>query len=148
MKRTALYLVLALALFAIGPISQGQDDRGFQVVVHADNPATSVERSRLSKMFLKKIKRWDGGDTPVVPIDLGDKSPVREAFTRAVHKKSIGAIKSFWQRQIFSGRDVPPDEVASDEEVLQRVAANPAAVGYVASGAPLGDGVKVLEVAY
>jgi hypothetical protein len=55
-------------------------------------------------------------------------------------------VKSFWQRQIFSGSGVPPQERASDEEVLDFVRANPGAVGYVSSDTPNGAGVKVLEV--
>ena len=133
--------MLAIAL-AVG----GQEDPGFKVIVHADNPTTSVERSKLSKMFLKKSKRWDDGES-VKPIDQDEKSEVRERFTRTVHKKSISAIKSYWQRMIFSGRDVPPQEVATDAEVIEFVAAERGAVGYVSSGAELGSGVKVLEVA-
>ena len=57
--------------------------------------------------------RWDNGEL-VVPVDLVPRHPVRKVFTRAVHKKSITAIGSFWQRIIFSGRGSPPTEKASE----------------------------------
>ena len=150
MKRALLLSVLVVALVA--PISDisAQDapdqDRGFVVIVHVDNPSGPLEPRALSKFFLKKVKRWPN-DTTVAVVDLDEDSPVREAFTRAVHDKSVSAIKSYWQRMIFSGRDVPPDELATDAEVIERVAAEVGAIGYVSSDAELGDGVKVLTVA-
>ncbi len=117
----------------------------FQVVIHADNPATELATAKVVKMFLKKLKRWDHG-VRVMPIDLDAKSPIRKAFTKAVHGKSVTAINSFWQRMIFSGRDVPPPERGSEEAILEYVRTNPGAVGYVAAETPLGDGVKKLQV--
>ncbi len=150
--RRARILLLSSALL-LGPALTGQeappaesaDAPIFQVVVHADNPTTALPAGKVDKMFLKKLKRWDHG-VRAKPVDLDAKSPVRKAFTRAVHGKSVTAIKSFWQRMIFSGRDVPPPEKSSENELLDYVRANPGAIGYVAAETPLGDHVKKLEV--
>ena len=73
-------------------------------------------------MFLKKTRTWSESDLPVELVDQREKSPVRAAFTRAIHDgKKVSAIKSYWNRRIFSGRDVPPLELASDQEVLDFV---------------------------
>ncbi len=126
--------------------SDASDQATFQVVIHAENPTVELPASTVSRMFLKKLKRWPHG-VRVVPIDLQAKSDVRKDFTRAVHKKSVTAIKSFWQRMIFSGRgDPPPLEESSEEAVLDFVRSNPGAIGYVAAATPLGDGVKKLKV--
>lgn len=117
----------------------------FRVVVHADHPLDAIERGLLAKIFIKKISRWDDGSL-IQPIDQVATSPVREAFTDAVHKKSVSAVKSYWQRMIFSGRDVPPPEYEGDAAVLDAVRRRPGAVGYVGSETPLGDEVKELEV--
>ena len=58
------------------------------------------------------------------------------------------AVKSFWQRMIFSGRGVPPVEKDTDEEVLSYVGANAGAIGYLSAGAALSDDVKKLEIKY
>ncbi len=118
----------------------------FQVVVHAKNPTTEIATVKIDRMFLKKLKRWDHGER-VLPVDLEAKSPIRIAFTKSVHGKSVTAIKSFWQRMIFSGRDVPPEEKQSEKDVLDFVRANPGAIGYVATETVLGDGVKKLTIA-
>ena len=52
---------------------------GYRVVVNAANPAASVRRSYVSRIFLKKLTRWTDG-TLAAPVDLPEADPVREAF--------------------------------------------------------------------
>lgn len=120
---------------------------GFRVVVNAANKTAALGRSRISKMFLKKTRTWADSDLPVELVDQREKSPVRAAFTRAIHDgKKVSAIKSYWNRRIFSGRDVPPPELPSDQEVLDFVRRDPGGIGYVSPDADLGEGVKELTV--
>ena len=99
-------------------------------------------------MFLKKVKRWSDTDkTPVEPVDQAQDSSVREAFTQAIHiNKDLFAIKSYWQRMIFSGRMAPPPELRTDDEVLAFVRSRRGAIGYVRRGIELGEGVKALKI--
>jgi ABC-type phosphate transport system substrate-binding protein len=124
------------------PLAAADD---FTVVVQESNPATALARQDLSRMFLKQTTTWKDG-SPVVPVDQADTSPTRAQFCKAIHSRDIGAVKSFWQRQIFSGVAVPPAEKASDEEVIRFVRATRGAVGYVKAGAPLGKGVKAITI--
>jgi ABC-type phosphate transport system substrate-binding protein len=118
---------------------------GFQVIVHPSNPATSITRRELSEMFLKKLTHWRDGTT-VQPVEPPEKSITRAYFLSDVMGgKSALALKTFWQKRVFSGRDTPPVEKGSDEEVVAFVKANPGAIGYVAGAAPVA-GVKVLEL--
>jgi len=117
---------------------------GYKVIIHPSNDRGSIAKKELAQVFLKKVPKWESG-TPVVPVDLQEKSAVRATFTNEVHGKSVSAVKSYWQQQIFSGRDVPPVEKVSDAEVLAFVKTNPGAIGYVSESADLG-GVKVLQV--
>ena len=96
----------------------------FQVVVNAENPTTELPAAKVAKMFLKQLKRWDHG-VRVLPIDLEAKSEIRKAFTKSVHSKSITAIKSFWQRMIFSGRDAPPLEERRTDQADPRLRPRP-----------------------
>ncbi len=117
----------------------------FQVIIHADNPTVEMEAARISRIFRKKVKRWDH-DVRILPVDLYLKSPVRKAFTGSVHGKSVTAIHSLWTRMIFAGTDIPPDEKASEEEVVDFVRVNPGAIGYVAGDVELPSGVKELKI--
>ena len=138
-RRIATVLV---ALILLGAVTGWAAD--YQVIVHSTNPTDTITREQLGKMFLKKIQKWENG-TSVLPVDQMPASPARAAFTRVVHGKAVSAIASYWQQQVFAGRDVPPAEKAGDAAVLAFVKANPGAIGYV-SGAVAVDGVKLLTI--
>ena len=121
-----------------------QAGEAFVVVVHPDNPHPSVSRTFLAQAFLKKTSRWEDGEG-IYPVDRGAGAPVRRAFSEEVLSRSVAAVRSYWQQRIFSGRGVPPPEVASDEAVVAFVRRRRGAVGYVSPGAAL-QGVKVLQV--
>ena len=147
LRRLLLLLPLFTVLLAVllpGTGVEGQES-DFKVIVNNDVEATSLPAKQLSRIFLKKIKRWED-DSSITVYDLDSDVPARDAFSRGVHGKSVSAIKSFWQRMIFSGRDVAPDEASTEDIMIQRVAATPGAIGYVSSGKALPDTVKVLEV--
>ncbi len=128
------------------PEAAALETEGFRVIVNADNAIRSMERTRVSKMFLKKVRTWPEAEMAVKLVDQNEKAAVREAFTRAIHKKKVSAIKSYWQRMTFSGRDVPWPELGSDRSVIDFVRDNPGAMGYVSPDSELGDGVKELPI--
>ena len=133
---------LLLVLLLLGPVAAWAAD--YQVIVNAANPTDILTKEQLAKMFLKKIVKWDTG-IPIVPVDQAPISPARAAFTRIVHGKPASAIASYWQQQIFAGREVPPAEKPGDAAVIAFVKANPGAIGYI-SGGVSADGVKLLTI--
>lgn len=144
MKRKRLFLLaLLLALLTVSPASDAQS--GFQLIVNEDNPYQSVSRDQAADFFLKKDTSWEDG-TPVEPVDLSKPESVREAFSETVLKRSPNAIKKYWQRQIFTGRNSSPPEKSNETEVISFVRSNRGAIGYVSTGARLGDGVRRLDL--
>lgn len=117
----------------------------FVVVVNDQNPITSIDREKLSRIFFKRTAAWPNGAL-AEPIDLDLKQPSRVAFSKTVHRKTVSAVRAFWQQQIFSGRDVPPVEKASEDDVIAYIRDHEAAVGYVSLGVALPEGVKALAV--
>ena len=143
-RRAALAITLtALAVLVLVPVTRAQS--GYRVIVNAANQATEISREEVSRLLLKKQTSWDDG-TVAEPVDLDGKSDVRDAFSREVHGRSVSSIKNYWQRQIFSGRAVPPPELGSDAEVVGFVAGHPGGIGYVADGTALGRNVKEVRL--
>jgi ABC-type phosphate transport system substrate-binding protein len=149
--RTAVHLAASLATLASSAPAQrtlpSAPPAGatYVVIVNAANPITTIERDELSSIFLKRAARWPDG-TRADPIDLPAAEPSRASFSKAVHKKPVGAVRAFWQQQIFSGRDVPPAEKDNEGDVLAYVQEHVAAVGYVSPTAELPAGVKIIVV--
>lgn len=144
MKRNCrlLSLVVTIGVLSSPVAARAQE---FTVIVNASNPVSSMPRDDVAKLFLKKTVSWQSGRT-VAPVELPPAAKTREAFAREVLNKSIAQVKSYWQQQIFSGRDVPPPEKQSENDVVAYVRSNPGAIGYVSKGVDIGRGVKPLTV--
>lgn len=146
--RRRFFTLLGLApLLGVLALSSGfasaEEPPSFRVIVHPNNPLRALSRADVADAFLKKVTRWEDGET-IRAVDLRADSGVRRHFTETVLQRSVGAVRSYWQQRIFSGRDVPPPELESDESVLAFVAKYPGAIGYVSGVAKL---VGVRELA-
>lgn len=137
-------LCLAVLVPLVPGSAAGQQAPEFRVVVHQDHRGDSISLDALEEIFLKRTTRWEDGDH-ILPVDQPVDSPVREAFSNAVLDRSSRAVAAYWQQQIFSGRGVPPTELADEAAVLRYVSRRPGAIAYVSATARL-RGVKVLEV--
>jgi ABC-type phosphate transport system substrate-binding protein len=120
---------------------------GYQVIVNAANPVTSLPSSEVARLFLKKTVSWPEGGA-VEPVDLREDSDVRREFSKEVLGKDVSAVKGYWQERIFTGRAVPPIEKSSEAEAIAFVAANRDAIGYVAASTTLSADVKPLRVTH
>jgi ABC-type phosphate transport system substrate-binding protein len=133
--------VLALALRSS---SSAEPAASFHVIVNSANHAAKVDKRFVAEAFLKKRTRWDD-DRAIQPVDLGQKSSARSAFSREVLGRDVGSVRRYWAQLVFSGRGVPPPELATESDVVKYVAAHDGAIGYVAAGVALA-GVKVVEI--
>ena len=137
-------LAVIVVVLAVGVVGSA-GDADFKVIVNAATSADSITKNDVSKMFLKKTRSWPSGQA-IIPVDQAPDSPVRESFSQEIHGRKVSSIKSYWQRQIFSGKAVPPVEYKSEVNVITFVAGNPGAIGYVAGSTQLDSRVKVLEI--
>ncbi len=145
----AMLVSLCLLLMAKPPlIAQAQEDTGYIVILHADNAVTELHKKDIAKFFLKKIKEWKETKKTIEPVDLTADSPIRERFSQEVLDRKMAAIKAYWQKEIFSGRAVPPAEKASDDEVLKFVSEHDGAIGYVSKTADISayEDVKTVTI--
>jgi ABC-type phosphate transport system substrate-binding protein len=141
MQALALILAMSCALaFAQTAIPAPP----YRVIVNPRNSIGQVARSFLADAFLKKTTRWRNGEV-ILPVDLGGDSPTRRKFTEEVLSRSVAAVRNYWQQLIFSGRDIPPPELDTEQEVVLYVLKHPGAVGYVSGTAEIG-GAKVLTL--
>lgn len=137
---TALVFALAAPVVAQAPGASPP----YRVIVHPHTSTGSVDRAFLAEVFLKKVSRWSNGEV-IMPVDLAGDSSVRRKFSEDVLKRSPAAVRSYWQQLIFSGRNIPPPELDTDQAVIAYVAKHRGAIGYVSGGCSV-DAVKVLSV--
>ena len=120
--------------------------RGFVVIANAANPATTLSKADVMRIFLKKMRVWPGGGPPAEPVDQRDLSPARKEFLSAVLGKDAAGMNAYWQSQLFVGRTTPPPVKASDADVIAFVAATRGGIGYVSAGETLPATVKAITL--
>lgn len=135
-----LFAAAAAACLLATPLAAQE----FKVIVNAANPITEITSAALSKIFLKEAPGFPGG-AAASPVDQSKASPVRAAFSKRVIGRPVSAVETYWQQQIFSGKEVPPPAKGSDDDVIALVKATPGAIGYVSAAAGTA-GVKVVDV--
>jgi ABC-type phosphate transport system substrate-binding protein len=127
--------LLVAVLVVAGSPSKAESAPEFRVLVHPDNPSASLDREFVADVYLKRVTRWPDGQT-VRPVDQHPSSAVRLRFSELVLKRSVSAVKRYWQQRVFSGRELPPPELESDEAVVSYVLKHRGAIGYVSGAAP------------
>lgn len=143
--RISAFLALAVGVAAQGGAGPARADGAqFRVIVNLANATSAVDRRFLADAFFKKTTRWADDDV-IRPVDLAPGSAARRAFSEEVLRRSVEAVKSYWQQAVFSGHGVPPVELDSESDVVKFVLKNRGAVGYVSSRTDT-SGVKVLVV--
>jgi ABC-type phosphate transport system substrate-binding protein len=116
-----------------------------QVIVIA-NPgvkATEVSKSDLRDVFTGNATSLPGGGG-VVPILL-KAGTVHEEFLQVYIGKNDTAYRAGWRSLVFSGQASMPKSLDTDAAVVEFVAHNAGAIGYIGKATPH-EGVKVLTV--
>ncbi len=129
MPASRIYLlIIGLALCLVAEVAHADS----VAVVSARSPIASLSRDQVTDIFLGKLSHYPDGIL-AVPIDQEEGSPTRDDFYRRLADKTPAQLKAYWSKIIFTGRGRPPDTVANGIEVKRRLAANPAAIGYIDS---------------
>ncbi|MDP9084866.1 MAG: phosphate ABC transporter substrate-binding protein [Pseudomonadota bacterium] len=111
-------------------------------VVSAQSAITTLSKTQVADIFLGKTSRFPDGQ-PALPLDQAETSPLREEFYLKFTGKSPAQIRAHWSKIIFTGRGQPPPVVLNSVQMKKRIAASPAAIGYIEQNMVDGS-VKVL----
>lgn len=135
-RRALVWSLLGLCTLA-GRAGHAESVPEFRILIHPENPIATLSKEFVTDVFLKRTTRWHDGET-VHPVDQRADAAARKSFSDSVLRRSVAAVKRYWQQRIFSGRDLPPPEFESDEAVIGYVLKNRGAIGYVSGSAKLG----------
>ena len=72
-------------------------------------------------------------------------SKAHKKFYRSVVKKSNSAVQRYWSKLKFTGKGKPPKKLDSSSDVIEWVASNEGAIGYI-DGKFLNKTVKVVLI--
>ena len=102
----------------------------YEVIVNPSVTEKTLSKSALRAIFGMRLHTWPDG-TAVKVFVMPDDSPLHAAFAKEKLNVFPYQLRSAWDRLVFSGTGQAPDTVASEEEMLARVASTPGAIGYL-----------------
>jgi ABC-type phosphate transport system substrate-binding protein len=135
-------LFFTFLFLAAASISTGRLQAQVIVIANPGVNATEISKNDLKDVFTGASTRVGGVN--VVPILLKSGTAHQE-FLQVYIGKNDTAYLAGWRSLVFSGQASMPKVLDTDAAVVQFVAHNPGAVGYIGKATPH-DGVKVLAV--
>jgi ABC-type phosphate transport system substrate-binding protein len=133
-----LFLILIASLFTCTSATAQ-----VAVIAHSSVPVDTIEKIDLLDFYTGDIRVWQD-ENPVVVFDLKTKNDVKKSFYRFIGK-STSRMKSIWMKKMLAGESDPPMTMASEAEMLAKVASTPGAIGFI-SGVLVAENVKTLII--
>jgi hypothetical protein len=132
-RRRHLSALAALAALVAVAGSRAEESvaNEIAVVVGRESSLREISRDELREIYLRRQRLWPNG-TLVVPVNLPAGHPLRDGFSRKILGRSVQDLVSYWNARYFEGIR-PPIVLPSSAAVCAYVAAEPAAIGYVAA---------------
>ena len=128
----SLLIILILAVLRV--------DAQVVVIVHKSVNISTLNAAQIADVFTLSTRVWPGGEKIIVFDQKGES--VRKSFFDFIGRSPMDVRKK-WLRSQLSGEGKAPETLDSDDEVIQRVASTPGAIGYVSAGKAKGN-VKVI----
>jgi len=132
-----LSIILLSGLMAAAAHSQ------VAVITHLHTPTDTVSKTQLLDFYTGDVRAWESG-RQVVVFDLKPKNETKKLFYQYLGK-SPSRMKSIWMKRMLLGEGDPPEACDTEEELLEKVANTPGAIGFVSkTKAATLDSVKTL----
>lgn len=115
-----------------------------EVVVHPTVTHETIARSTLRAIFGMRLRNWPDG-MPIVVFVLRSDDPAHAAFTKQTLDMFPHQLQRAWNRLVYSGTGQAPMVVSSPQEMADKIATTPGAVGYL-SRDWINEKLRVLSV--
>ncbi|MBS3669437.1 MULTISPECIES: hypothetical protein [Halomonadaceae] len=138
---TTLVLLVGLTFAATNAIAR---EAPLYLVAHPDVATRWLNRDTTRAIFAMRQRTWPDGQAVRVFV-LSNNNPVHARFTKEQLAVYPHQLQLAWDRMVFSGTGQAPDRVNDQEEMRERVASTPGAIGYLEKEY-LDDSVQVISM--
>lgn len=132
---------LGLVLFLLLPMASAG---AVEIIANKDVAVDRLSVANARAIFGMRQVKWPDGSLIRVFV-LPDAHPAHGALCKERLNIYPYQLRQSWDRLVYSGMAQAPTEVASEAEMIARVAATPGAIGY-ASRVQDNEKVRVLHV--
>lgn len=110
--------------------NQSNSDSAIEIFVNSSVPEKIYTLSDMRAIFAMRKTRWPDGEKIQVFV-LPDNDPTHRQFTKSKLNMFPHQFRRIWDRLIFSGTGQGPQAVDSLDEMKEKIATIPGAVGYL-----------------
>lgn len=104
----------------------------FAIIINRENTINALTASEVKLYYLRKLKkRWTEINKNIRPVDRKASCPEQNAFYSKILSMSATDVEKYFTSKQLQNAERPPDKFASDSEVINFVASEPGAIGYV-----------------
>jgi ABC-type phosphate transport system substrate-binding protein len=100
------------------------------VVVNSASELTELTQQQVIDIYMGRMQTVTNGGR-VVPYDQPLDSEIRAAFYQHLTGKSVASVNAYWARLLFTGRAAPPKQVSDNMSIMNILAENLNAIGYI-----------------
>ncbi len=132
-------LSLILCLLLLAPLAWG-----VEIIANRSVSVNTLSLASARAIFGMRQTKWLD-DTRIQVFVLDDAHPAHVALCKEQLNLFPYQLRQSWDRLVYSGMAQAPIEVASEEELINRVATTSGAIGYVRKVKP-NDSIKIIAV--
>lgn len=135
-----LGLFFLVAIFLIAPSVSAQE---VLLIVNPDVPVDSLTGGDVKQIFIGKKTDWGNGGK--ITFFTTEEAETLNVFLKNYVGKSSTQYRTFWKKQVFTGKGKMPRSSGNDQEMVELVSGTGGAIGFVSQGADLGN-TKILPI--
>ena len=104
----------------------------FAIIINRENTINALTASEVKLYYLRKLKkRWAEINKNIRPVDRKAPCAEQNAFYGKILNMSATDVEKYFTGKQLQNAERPPDKFATDAEVVNFVASEPGAIGYV-----------------
>ncbi len=111
----------------------GQNDKiELALIVNKNNTINTMTKSEVKLTYLRKLnKRWPGINKNIIPVDRKDISETKKIFLSKLLNMTEQDLNRYFTEREYMNAEMPPIVFNNDAEIIEYVANNIGAIGYV-----------------
>lgn len=108
------------------------------VVANIQEDSLELSQQEIRNLFM------GGKSHALTVVTLPPRNQVRILFNTKVIGLTESRIQSYWAQMRFSGRKKPPQELQSEEQLINYLLTNKNSISYLSSNTPIPQGLTVI----
>ena len=138
-KQRKLKVITLIALFAFSVSLRAE----VSIIVNPKVEENLISVDDIKSIFTNKILKWEDGKK--INLIILEDYDIKDYFLKKYIHKSQSQFRTYWLKQVFTGKAIMFKTVNTEEELLSQVSTTPGAIGFI--GAKKADKrVKVINV--